>query len=172
MLTITQERGKGKRTDTRHQRCQAWWRARRDRPLWWAGGLSDVSEGCRTHLLLFTSGYQRAPELTHAHVHSVNLSAGAPTCTHKPFCSELDSTIGASVGQAYYSSPEGVVLLLTGRHKYSSNPSPRVNGCPSCSNGTYKAACAQRGHTVHAALSPEWQGRLWRLKNWNKTGNM
>lgn len=121
----------------------------RHRPLWWAGGLSDVSEGCRNRLLLLASGYQNAPEPTHncthqhTHTHTVHLPAG----THKPLCCELDSTIGASVGQAYYSSPEGVVSLLTGRHKYSSTSSPRVNGCPSGSNETYRTARAWCTHT-------------------------
>lgn len=80
---------------------------------------------------------------SNTHTHTVNLSAG--THTH-----ELDSTIGASVGQAYYSSPEGVVSLLTGRHKYSSTSSPRVNGCPSGSNETCRAAWAWRRLTVWA----------------------
>lgn len=67
------------------------------------------------------------------------------TNTHTHACCELDSTTEASVEQAYYSSPEGVVSLLTGRHKYSSTSSPRVNGCPSASNETYWAWCR---HTV------------------------
>ena len=128
-------------------------------PLWWAGGLSDVSEGCRTRLLLLTSGYRNAPEPTHnllykhrAHTHThthTHTETYQQAHTHIPLCCELDSTIGASVGQAYYSSPEGVVSLLTGRHKYSSTSSPRVNGCPSGSNETYRVVWARCRHTQY-----------------------
>ena len=76
--------------------------------------------------------------------------------THKPLCCELDSTIGASVGQAYYSSPEGVVSLLTGRHKYSSTSSPRVNGCPSGSNETYRPAWCR--HTQYGHF--HWKSKV------------
>ena len=147
---------------------------KRDRPLQWVGGTSDVSDGCGSCLSLLTSGYHNAPEPTHtsstcSKAHTVDLWADTyphtppSACTHKPLCRELDSTIGAGVGQAYYSSPEGVVSLLTSRHKYSSTPSPRVNGCPSGSNETFRAACAWRRHTVWA-LSPHLQGHLWRLE--------
>lgn len=116
-------------------------------------GFSDVGEGCRTHLLLLTSGYHNAPEPTHnlpyTHIHQH---------AYKPLCCELDSTIGASVGQAYYSYPEGVVSLLTGRHKYSSTSSPRVNGCPSGSNETYRAACAWCRHTQYGHF--HWNSKV------------
>lgn len=72
-----------------------------------------------------TSGCQDAPEPTQA----------PPRCG-------LRSPIGASVKQAYYSYPEGVLSLLTGRHKYSSISSPRVNGCPSdCSEPYSRTEC-------------------------------
>lgn len=112
---------------------------KRDKDLW---GFPDVSEGCTAQPLLLTSGYQNAPEPTHT------------TCyTHKrrhrrkPLCRDLVATIGAGAGQAYYSYPQGVVSLLTGRHKYSSTSSPRVNGCPSGNNEMYRAACAWRRRT-------------------------
>ena len=121
--------------------------------------MSDVSEGCRTRLLLLTSGYRNAPEPTHnllykhrAHTHThthTHTETYQQAHTHIPLCCELDSTIGASVGQAYYSSPEGVVSLLTGRHKYSSTSSPRVNGCPSGSNETYRVVWARCRHTQY-----------------------
>lgn len=80
------------------------------------------------------------------------------------FCGELDSTIGVSVGQEYYSSPEGVVSTLTGRHKYSSTSSPRVNGCPSAANDTYTTAWVW----CSGILSMEMQGRNTKKKKKKK----
>lgn len=75
-----------------------------------------ISPMCTARLLLLTSGCQDAPK---------------PTPTRVPLRCGLDSPIRVSVRQAYYSHPEGALSLLTGRHKYSSTSSPRVNGCPS-----------------------------------------
>lgn len=85
--------------------------------------------------------------------------------TRVPLCCGLSSLVGASVRQAYYSYPEGVLSLLTGRHKYSSTSSPRVNGCPSGCREPYRRtarACCRRA--VWARLSQR-QGRLRRGRN-------
>lgn len=109
---------------------------------------------CTAHLRLLTSGRQDAPEPT---------TARPPT--RVPLRCGLSSPVGASVRQAYYSYPEGVLSLLTGRHKYSSTSSPRVNGCPSGCSEPYRRtarACCRRA--VWARLSQR-QGRLRRGRN-------
>lgn len=98
---------------------------------------------------------------TRAHTHT-HTTRHTHKCRHirKPLCCELVATIGAGAGQAYYSYPQGVVSLVTGRHKYSSTSSPRVNGCPSGNNEMYRAACAWCRHTHrHARCMSTFAGR-------------
>lgn len=73
----------------------------------------------------------------------------SPKHTHKPLWCEFDSTFAANVRQAHYSYPEGALSVLTGRHKYSSTFSARVNGCPSDCGEAYRAACAWCTHTKY-----------------------
>lgn len=98
-------------------------------------GEPGVSQMCTAHLLPLTSGCQGAPEPT-------------PTRppTRVPLRCEFYSPMGASVKQPYYSYPEGALSLVTGRHKYSSTSSPRVNGCPSGCSQPYRR-CARLLHT-------------------------
>lgn len=114
-------------------------------------GELGVSQMCTAYLLLLTSGCQNAPEPTPAR-------PPARPPARVPLRCGLYSPIGASVRQAYYSYPEGALSLLTGRHKYSSTSSVRVNGCPSAASRTdVPRACCRRA--LWAILSQR-QGRL------------
>lgn len=106
----------------------------------------SVSQVCTARLLLLTPGRQGAPEPAHA-------------CP--PLRGGLYWPLGASVKQPYYSYPEGGLSLLTGRHKYSSTSSPRVNGCPSGCSQPYRRSARLLLHTCGAGhFLSQRQGRL------------
>lgn len=101
-----------------------------------------LSQACTARLLLLTPGRQGAPEPAHTR------QASAATLRRG-----LCRPVGAGAKQPYYSYPEGGLSLLTGRHKYSSTSSPRVNGCPSGCSRPYRRAAHVRCGALSVATA-------------------